>query len=399
MAHDLSMATNMNQSGDGTLLRSGKVLDENAISAQLEKECNLGLGGSVRRKTPHVASTVTENSQVTPVDQENNDDPGDSDIINDAQTHTVENTLQDMFQILAEMQNAAAVNQHANNVAQNVQNQAVQRRAVTAVPCQTVKENRVPGSKMKPPIYDGTSSWMEYLLQFNLVAELNAWNDRTKALHLATSLRGVARSILADMDPNLHHDFSALVACLNQRFGPDNQSEMFWMMLNNRTRKPQETLPELAHEVRQLVRLAHPNAQHQMLEELAMRHFSNAISNTDMRLRIVSARPKTLDDAVKVAVETEAFYEAEKFRTGSKKPVRAVTAEPTLRVENDSSIALIAAFQESMKALISQLDSLNLKRTNRSSTTCFYCGKFGHIKKDCRKFLANSQNQPKHKGN
>jgi hypothetical protein len=354
----------------------------------------------VRRKTQ--GNAHNENSQDTPpVDQDQNDNLGDRDAPGDTQTHNVENTLQGMLDILAEMHDVQAANQP--NVAQNVH---LQRRAVIAAPCQSADENRVVGAKTKAPIYDGTSSWTEYLLQFNLVAELNAWNDYTKALYLATSLRGVARSILTDMDPTMHHDFSALIACLNQRFGPDNQSEMFWMMLNNRTRKPEETLPDLAHEVRQLVRLAHPNAQHQMLEELAMRHFSNALSNTDMRLRIVSARPRTLDDAVKVAVKTEAFYEAEKFRASSKKTVRAVSAEPTAE-HSDSSIAILSAFQESMKELINQLRSMKGYDRNtgdrntgeRNTGECYYCGKKGHIKRECKKRLADYQNRQQNKGN
>lgn len=373
-----NMATNVNltQSGDGTMLRSGTVLGESSSTSHVE---NSGLGdGSVRRKTP----VVNRPSQDAP--DVNVDD-------NDIQAPDI--SVHNMLEIIAQLQHAQANNGQGFNVAPQVnQGQAVQVNAPVAAPVaapvvppyQHMGDRGMGSSKMKPPIYDGNSSWPEYLMQFKLVAELNSWNDRTKALYLATSLRGVARSVLADMDPEEHHIFRAIVHCLNQRFSPDNQSEMFWMLLSNRTRKPQETLPELAHEIRKLVRLAHPTAQHVMLEELAMRHFSNALSSADMRLRIAGARPRTLDDAVKIAVETEAFQEAEKFRAVSKKPVRAVATDNA--VESDKTATLLAALASSMDTLVKQMNLKTGSGGGGGRTDCFYCGKPGHFKRNCTKF-------------
>lgn len=42
----------------------------------------------------------------------------------------------------------------------------------------------------KPATYDGKTSWQDYYIQFEMVSELNAWNDTVKAIQLATSLRG-----------------------------------------------------------------------------------------------------------------------------------------------------------------------------------------------------------------
>ena len=50
--------------------------------------------------------------------------------------------------------------------------------------------------------YDGKSSCEDYLIQFALLSKLNGWNMLTKALELATSLEGAARSVLADMEPH-----------------------------------------------------------------------------------------------------------------------------------------------------------------------------------------------------
>ena len=42
--------------------------------------------------------------------------------------------------------------------------------------------------RIRPSPYDGVSSWDDYRTQLELVAELNGWDGRTKAIYLAASL-------------------------------------------------------------------------------------------------------------------------------------------------------------------------------------------------------------------
>ena len=59
-------------------------------------------------------------------------------------------------------------------------------------------ENRPPLAKslIMPSPYDGKTSWDDYQVQFQLIAELNgwAWGTSTMATHLAASLSGCALS-------------------------------------------------------------------------------------------------------------------------------------------------------------------------------------------------------------
>ena len=61
--------------------------------------------------------------------------------------------------------------------------------------------------RIRPSPYDGVSSWDDYRAQFELVAELNGWDGRTKAIYLAASLQGTARAILGDLDSSKRKDF------------------------------------------------------------------------------------------------------------------------------------------------------------------------------------------------
>jgi hypothetical protein len=47
---------------------------------------------------------------------------------------------------------------------------------------------------------------------------------------------------------------------MTKRFAPENQTELYRSQIDARIRKKGETLPELAQDIKRLVRLAYPNA-------------------------------------------------------------------------------------------------------------------------------------------
>ena len=62
------------------------------------------------------------------------------------------------------------------------------------------KFSGAPSTKgIKPGTYDGTGNWSDYIIEFNLIADLGQWNPYEKALHLAIKLRGTAQGVLADL--------------------------------------------------------------------------------------------------------------------------------------------------------------------------------------------------------
>ncbi len=283
--------------------------------------------------------------------------------------------------------------------------------------------NRVPApanrDRTKPPLYDGTTSWTDYLVQFDLVAELNGWDQGSMAMYLATSLRGAAQSVLGDLDEFGRRDYRTLVTSLNQRFGPQNQTQMFRALLRNRVRQPNETLPELAHEIKRLVKLAYPTGQYGILEDLAMNHFIEALPETESRWHIQQSRPQTLDEAVRVAVELEAFHMAEKQRGTGKKANRRVTfnegptsdqtdkQEDRLGKTEDALAQMQQMVDKGFQALEEKLSKMcvtdkdtgardgNYKKVDQRQDTktnpsrkpveCFHCGGFGHIRPECQK--------------
>ena len=164
---------------------------------------------------------------------------------------------------------------------------------------------------VKPPTYDGTCSWLDYYAQFELVGELNGWNEDVKAMYLASGLRGDARALLGDLDQNARRNYALLVDALNRRFGAENKAELNKTLQKSRRRKKGETLPELAQGIRRLVRNAYPDANYQMMDSLAKDQFMDALDNPDLRWKIFQTRTQSLDEALEIAIECEAFQTAE----------------------------------------------------------------------------------------
>ena len=138
----------------------------------------------------------------------------------------------------------------------------------------------------KPAEFDGRLSWEAYITQFQIVAEINQWEDAEKAAFLATSLRGQALTVLSNLPPESRKNFQSLLTALESRFGNKRQSELHRMKLRNRIRRRDETLPEVAEDIERLARLAYPDAPVDVLETLTKDQFIDALIDEELRLRV-----------------------------------------------------------------------------------------------------------------
>ena len=179
---------------------------------------------------------------------------------------------------------------------------------------------------IKPATFDGSTgtSWSDFKSHFEVCAELNGWSPQEKGMYLAVSLRGNAQGVLGNLPGAAQRDYNALCIALEQRFAPTNQTELYRAQLRERKQKAVETLPELGQDIRRLTNLAYPTATVDLKEILAKEQFIDAIKDSDMRLRIKQARPTDLNDAVRHAVELQAFQSADKKMQESQGFVRTL---------------------------------------------------------------------------
>ena len=263
-----------------------------------------------------------------------------------------------------------------------------------------------------PDKFDGTSVWQDYLTHFEICASINEWNDHQRATFLAVSLRGNAQMLLGDLSVTKLHDYSALVVELQARFGHEGQSELFRTQLKDRSKRPDESFPELGQDIKRLVARAYPDAPTTLQDTLAKDHFVDALVDSDMRLYIYQNKTKSLSQAVQVATEWQAFQRAERHRNGA---YNGANRRPIVRSTTlfDDAVARSATLiddanqiknMESMHKQISELQmELNhLKNQNRRSSgsypnthnrnprdetkdrrACWACGQTGHFRINC----------------
>ena len=133
-----------------------------------------------------------------------------------------------------------------------------------------------------------------------------------KALYLAGCLSKGARSVLNDLIPQDRYDYDKLDGALRMRYGTDDQAELFKAKLRGRVKSKEESLQELAHDIKRLVHLAYPKAAMSTHADLTKDQFIESLGDGDIRCSVFQACPKDLTEALKVAMELEAFRESEK---------------------------------------------------------------------------------------
>ncbi|VDI36538.1 Hypothetical predicted protein [Mytilus galloprovincialis] len=216
------------------------------------------------------------------------------------------------------------------------------------------------GVKIKPCHYNGSTSWTDYLSHFKMCALVNNWSENRKGLYLAVSLMGQAQAVLGDLPSEKRQNFSDLVSALEERFAPSSQTELYRVQFKERRQRASESLPELGQSIRRLSNLAYPTAPLDVRETLGKEQFIDALVDSEMRLRIKQSRPKGLNDAVRLAVELEAYNKAEnKVREGRGYLRQTMNDDEFDREEkitkSDSPTKDIASWMQTMEKSLSTL--------------------------------------------
>jgi hypothetical protein len=101
--------------------------------------------------------------------------------------------------------------------------------------------------------------------------------------------------------------YSELTHTLTKRFSPPHQFEMHMAQVDARIRKRRESLPELAQDVKRLIRLAHPFATAEIHDKLSHRAFRNALNDHDREWAIVTSTIESIDEALVLALKYEVY--------------------------------------------------------------------------------------------
>ena len=242
---------------------------------------------------------------------------------------------------------------------------------------------------MKPDRYDGTEDWDSYIHHFEWCAELNGWPDADKASFLLVALTGTARQVLARETRQRFVDYNSIVQVLQARFDPAGRTELHRIQLKTRVQKPGESLLMLADDIRRLVDKVYHNVPEEARGKMARDAFIDALTDREMRLRVLQMRTTTLQEALEAAIELEAMMLAEEAR--SLTSVRMIGSVGF----QDPPPCAPQEFQQEMIRLLKELaDTLSIGTARSEPRLCYKCGDPSHRVRNCP-YKSKSKKPPK----
>lgn len=273
----------------------------------------------------------------------------------------------------------------------------------------------------KPDKYDGKNvEWPDYLRHFEQVALWNRWSDSEKAIQLAMSLRGTAQRIVSELSPKQLSNYDSLKLSLAQRFCPSERKTAHRCEFRARRRLRGETVSDYGYALNRLANRAFPNIPMFSREDLIIDQYISGLGDLEIKKYVQFAHPSTLDKAISLAVEFEAFEGAHNkvlskplytsTNTQIQTAVRAVqnsskTSESL--VSDDSVLSELSKTTKEIQSAVNELKSAKNRDSTLSSIRCFTCGKPGHTSRQCaernrkspKQTNNRSDSRPLHKNN
>ncbi|KAJ8952772.1 hypothetical protein NQ318_008089, partial [Aromia moschata] len=189
---------------------------------------------------------------------------------------------------------------------------------------------------LKPPTYDGQSSWSMYRRQFEAAAEANGWTPQEMATSLVISLRGQALEILQSIPEEQQNDYDRIVGALEIRYGHKYLRQVYQSQIKSRQQRSNESLQEYEADIERLIHLAYPQAPKEFLEQIGIQTFIDGLLDTEMQQALRLGRHTTISDALIAALEFKAAKEASR---SYKHLVRQVKFEECQRKQDTDEYA------------------------------------------------------------
>ena len=261
--------------------------------------------------------------------------------------------------------------------------------------------------EVMPPQYDGKGvAFTDYLEEFDRVAEFNSWSKSERCFHLWTHISGPARQKIVAL--KYVKDWDKLVKLLKSKFCSTRALDAYRTKWVNAKRGPDMDLESYGLYLLDLSRKANPESSIVEQERFAKERFIETGGSTHMRFWLAALKPATLQDAIDLAVQYDAAYQAARPHKPDIGPLGPVAMPVGLaggdtvapknvseEVPSTSGQATGAEIAELLKKLHKFLDAAPQAtrgtgprkgaRTSYNSRDfrCFGCQQPGHIKKDC----------------
>ena len=148
--------------------------------------------------------------------------------------------------------------------------------------------------------FNGKENVSEYLLQFEVTARRNLWDEAEKATALLCALDGPARGILAEFDDPATVTYQQVKASLTRRFGPTQLVEVHEQALTQLRLRKGQNIRELAQEVQRLVKQAYPDIIGPARDRFTVKHLLATLHDKEAIFYIREKNPQDVTEACKL---------------------------------------------------------------------------------------------------
>ncbi len=208
--------------------------------------------------------------------------------------------------------------------------------------------------------YDGRSSYEAFQKKFELVAEVNGWDEFESVGQLAAALDGYALQVLLDVQGSKVYSSQALHQALFRRFGDTTPPTALRQQFQEHTRQPKEPLGVFMADLRHLAQRSYPTFSEHVRDALILDAFIRGLTPDRLRQQVRIAQPASLDEALDQAQVIEGILDERSS---------GVVGHPRV----------FAAYSGDQN----QSPTVKTNAPQRELVVCWRCGKAGHLRREC----------------
>jgi len=175
---------------------------------------------------------------------------------------------------------------------------------------------------VKPPKFDGGTSWAVFHRQFEASAFQNNWTSNEKAVHLLSVLQGKAADILHTVPAEATYE--DIVGALQDCFGDHQLAAAYRSELKARVQVSSETLQEFAAAVEQLPHRTLVGLPVAFIQTEAAHSFIDGVRDRKVKQNLLMGGDQTPNEALIKTLKLEAAKEAAEPPARLREPGRLV---------------------------------------------------------------------------
>ena len=249
--------------------------------------------------------------------------------------------------------------------------------------------------------FDGKSNWRSFKKKFDSYRKVMNWSDTQCKDYLIWSLEDKALDFFTVSVDFERYSFMKIMKKLEKRFGVKELKETSKVKFDQAQQGSEESLEDWADRVMTLAIPAFINFSDEYLNREAVVKFCQGCSDKSAAKHACFERPTTMEEALNLVKHHQYISQAIDGNRNRKEiiSINAVRCLSEDHVsdnleqcpsENRVEELVAAALQQFAERIqINSVQTEHISDTKKRKTMqCFFCKKFGHVKKECKVYQA-----------